>query len=122
MGARSNRHRRAANTFRAGRAASRLKTIRAVRAELEAREGLAGFPLEFHASPNTIHEVLEDLGFEALRPISLECGGRANGSRFQGFVTRWKGSAVEADRRNVSAWLEQHASVLDFDLGQLVRY
>jgi hypothetical protein len=97
-------------------------TGRAIREELEAREGPSGFPLQFHACPNTLHQVLDELGFEALQSVSLECGGRVNQGHFQGFVTRWKGTAVEDDRRSVSAWLKRHASVVDFDLGQLVRY
>ena len=124
MGARSRsgRQRHAAYTFRASRAAARVSATRTVRDELEAREAPAGFPIEFRASPNTLHEVLEDLGFDALRPASLECGGRVNGSRFRGFVTRWRGSATEADRRRMSEWLEKHGCVLEFDLGKLVLY
>jgi hypothetical protein len=124
MGARSRsgRRRYAPYTFRAARAAARESATRTVRDELEARESPTGFPLEFQASPNTLHEVLEQLGFDALRPSSLECGGRANGSRFRGFVTRWRGSATEVDRRFMSEWLEKHGEVLEFDLGKLVRY
>jgi len=124
MGARSRsgRQRYVPYTFRATRAAARVSATRTVRDELEAREAPAGFPLEFQASPNTLHDVLEELGFDALRPASLECGGGANGSRFRGFVTRWRGSATEADRRLMSEWLEKHANVVDFDLGKLVRY
>ena len=124
MGARSRprRHRLASDRFRAGRAAGRLTTDRAVCAELESRGGAAGFPLRVESRPNAMHEVLDDLGFEALQPLSLECGGGAKGSHFEGFVTRWKGSATETDRRDVSVWLERHRLVVDFDLGKLVRY
>jgi hypothetical protein len=124
MGARSRsgRQRYAPYTFRATRAATRESATRTVRDELEDRDSPTGFPLEFQASPNTLHEVLEQLGFDALRPTSLEFGGRAHGSRFRGFVTRWRGSATEADRRFMSEWLEQHGNVVEFDLGKLVRY
>jgi hypothetical protein len=124
MGARSRsgRQRYAAHAFRATRAAEGALVTRTVRDELAAREAPMGFPFELRASPNTLHEVLEELGFDALRPASLECGGRVNGSLFRGFVTRWRGSATEVDRRFVSEWLEQHGCVQEFDLGKLMRY
>jgi uncharacterized protein YggL (DUF469 family) len=64
---------------------------------------------------------LEALRYEILTPNSLECGGGFDGDRFQGFITRWKGSATEGDRREVSEWLRRRPEVTDCEVGKLVQ-
>ena len=84
-----------------------------------------GFSISFSVSPDatkrSIDLLLEDFLYEILTPNSLECGGGFGDSRFQGFVTQWKASAREADRRAVSEWLQRRAEVTEFDVGQLAQ-
>jgi uncharacterized protein YggL (DUF469 family) len=82
-----------------------------------------GFSLSFSVSTDaterSIRVMLDDFLFEVLTPRSLECGGGFAGNRFQGFVTQWKASASEADRREVSEWLRRRAEVAEFEVGHL---
>jgi len=84
-----------------------------------------GFSISFFVSPDaterSIRLMLDDFLFEVLTPRSLECGGGFGGSRFQGFVTQWKASASEADRREVSEWLRRRAEVAEFEVGHLAQ-
>jgi len=84
-----------------------------------------GFPLFFSISPDatnrSIRLTLEAFLYEVLTPNSLECGGGFDGHRFQGFVTQWKASTSEADRREVSEWLRRRAEVADFEVGSLAQ-
>ncbi len=84
-----------------------------------------GFSVSFSVSPDaterSIRLMLDDFLFEVLTPHSLECGGGFGGDRFQGFVTQWKASASEADRREVSEWLRRRAEVTEFEVGHLAQ-
>jgi uncharacterized protein YggL (DUF469 family) len=84
-----------------------------------------GFSVSFSVSPQaeerSISSMLEDFLYEVLAPNSLECGGGFGGNRFQGFVTQWKASASEADRREVSEWLKRRAEVTEFEIGHLAQ-
>jgi uncharacterized protein YggL (DUF469 family) len=84
-----------------------------------------GFSVSFSVSSDTpersIRRMLDDFLHEVLTPHSLECGGGFGGSRFQGFVTQWKASASEADRRAVSEWLRCRAEVVEFEVGHLAQ-
>jgi uncharacterized protein YggL (DUF469 family) len=83
-----------------------------------------GFPVSFlvssDAGDSPMSPVLEAFRYEVLAPNSLECGGGCDGDRFQGFVTRWEGSASEADRREVSDWFRLRAEIVEYDVGRLV--
>ncbi len=83
-----------------------------------------GFPVSFLVSSDagdpSMSPVLEDFRYEILAPNSLECGGGCDGNRFQGFVTRWEGSASEADRREVSDWFRLRPEIAEYDVGKLV--
>jgi uncharacterized protein YggL (DUF469 family) len=85
----------------------------------------SGFPISFSVSTAAVDSstspVFEALVYEVLTPNSLECGGGLDGGRFQGFVTRWKGSADEVDRREVSEWLRRRPEVDDYEVGNLVQ-
>jgi uncharacterized protein YggL (DUF469 family) len=82
-----------------------------------------GFPVSFSfssdATQRSIRLTLDAFLYEVLTPNSLECGGGFAGLRFRGFVTQWKASASEADRREVSEWLRRRAEVADFEVGNL---
>ena len=65
-------------------------------------------------------EVLDAFHFEALEPVSLTCAGALHAEGFQGFVTRWKGSATEQDRRAISAWLASRPEVAERFVGKLM--
>lgn len=82
-----------------------------------------GFSVSFRVSSDltegTVKAMLEDFLYEVLAPNSLECGGGFSENRFQGFVTQWKASAGEGDRREVSEWLMRRSEVADFEVGQL---
>ena len=84
-----------------------------------------GFSVFFSVSPDaterSIRLMLDDCLYEVLTPHSLECGGGNGGNRFQGFVTQWKASASEADRREVSEWLRRRAEVTEFEVGHLAQ-
>jgi uncharacterized protein YggL (DUF469 family) len=84
-----------------------------------------GFSVSFCVSPDaterSIHVMLEDFLYEVLTPNSLECGGGFSENRFQGFVTQWKASASEGDRREVSEWLTRRSEVTEFEVGQLAQ-
>ena len=84
-----------------------------------------GFSVSFSVSPDaterSIRLMLDDFLYEVLTPRSLECGGGFGGNRFQGFVTQWKASASEADRREVSEWLRRRAEVTEFEVGHLAQ-
>jgi len=84
-----------------------------------------GFSVSFSVSPDatdrSIRLMLDDFLYEVLTPRSLECGGGFGGHRFQGFVTQWKASASEADRREVSEWLRRRAEVTEFEVGRLAQ-
>jgi uncharacterized protein YggL (DUF469 family) len=84
-----------------------------------------GFSVSFSVSPDatkgSISSMLEDFLYEILTPNSLECGGGFGGGRFQGFVTKWKASASEADRREVSEWLKRRVEVDEFEVGHLAQ-
>ena len=84
-----------------------------------------GFSVSFTVSPDaTKHSIsllLEDFLYEILTPNSLECGGGFCDDRFQGFITQWKASANEADRREVSEWLQRRAEVAEFEVGHLAQ-
>ena len=83
-----------------------------------------GFPVSFRVSSDaeasSISLVMEAFRYEMLAPHSLECGGKCDGNRFRGFVTRWEGSANEGDRREVSGWLRLRAEVAEYEVGKLV--
>jgi len=82
-----------------------------------------GFTISLRVSPDSdksqLETVVEELVSEVLVPVSLECGGGTQGYGFEGFVTRWKGSATEDDRRSVSRWLAARPEVEHFELGPL---
>ena len=84
-----------------------------------------GFSVSFSVSPDategSIRLMLDDFLYEVLTPHSLECGGGFGGNRFQGFVTQWKASATEAERREVSEWLRRRAEITEFEVGQLAQ-
>jgi uncharacterized protein YggL (DUF469 family) len=84
-----------------------------------------GFSVSFSVSPDatrrSIRLMLDDFLYEVLTPHSLECGGGFGGNRFQGFVTQWKASASEADRREISEWLRSRAEVTEFEVGPLAQ-
>jgi uncharacterized protein YggL (DUF469 family) len=84
-----------------------------------------GFSISFSVSPEatdlSISLMLEDFLYEVLTPNSLECGGGFGGHRFHGFVTQWKASASEADRREVSEWLRRRAEITEFEVGHLAQ-
>jgi uncharacterized protein YggL (DUF469 family) len=84
-----------------------------------------GFSVSFSVSPDvtqgSISSMLDDFLYEILTPNSLECGGGFGGDRFQGFVTKWKASASEADRRGVSEWLKRRGEVNEFEVGRLAQ-
>jgi uncharacterized protein YggL (DUF469 family) len=84
-----------------------------------------GFPVSFSfsadATGRSIRLTLDAFLYEVLTPNSLECGGGFDGRRFRGFVTQWKASADEADRREVSDWLKRRAEVADFEVGALAK-
>jgi uncharacterized protein YggL (DUF469 family) len=84
-----------------------------------------GFPVSFSVSPDatgrSIRLTLEAFLYEVLTPNSLECGGGFDGRRFRGFVTQWKASASEADRREVADWLRRRGEVADFEVGGLAQ-
>jgi uncharacterized protein YggL (DUF469 family) len=102
--------------------------MRRARKTVETDEALdfrqLGFPVSFlvssDAEDSAINLVLEAFRYEMLAPLSLECGGKCDGNRFQGFVTRWEGSASERDRREVSSWLELRAEIAEYEVGKLV--
>ena len=73
------------------------------------------------ADPATVEKLLETFQYEALVPVSLECGGSTatSGARFEGFVTRWKGSTDEEDRRRLRSWLEARPEVARVEVGEL---
>jgi uncharacterized protein YggL (DUF469 family) len=83
-----------------------------------------GFPVRigFVAGTDRVGagEMLDAFHFEALEPVSLVCAGALHGEGFQGFVTRWKGSATEQDRRAISAWLASRSEVADRFVGKLM--
>jgi uncharacterized protein YggL (DUF469 family) len=83
-----------------------------------------GFPVSFLVSTNaedsSIDLVLEAFRHEVLAPNSLECGGGCDRNRFQGFVTRWEGSAGEGDRREVSDWFRLRPEITEYEVGKLV--
>jgi uncharacterized protein YggL (DUF469 family) len=83
-----------------------------------------GFPVSFLVSSDAevspFRLVLEAFRYEVLAPNSLECGGGCDRNRFQGFVTRWEGSASEGDRREVSDWLRRRPEITEYDVGKLV--
>jgi uncharacterized protein YggL (DUF469 family) len=79
------------------------------------------FTLSEEATQHSIRLMLDDFLYEVLTPHSLECGGGVGGNRFQGFVTQWKASASEADRREVSEWLRRRAEVREFEVGPLAQ-
>lgn len=64
--------------------------------------------------------VLDELVRDLLSPTALECGGGIQGTRFEGFVTRWKGSTGEDDRRALARWLDARPEVVEYHLGPLV--
>jgi uncharacterized protein YggL (DUF469 family) len=82
-----------------------------------------GFPVSISfssgATARSIRLALDAFFHEVLTPNSLECGGGCAGRRFRGFVTQWKASASEADRREVSEWLRRRTDVADFEVGNL---
>jgi uncharacterized protein YggL (DUF469 family) len=84
-----------------------------------------GFSVSFSVSPEaterSIRLMLDDFLFEVLTPHSLECGGGFGEGRFQGFVTQWKASASEADRRAVSEWLGRRVEIAEFEVGHLAQ-
>jgi len=84
-----------------------------------------GFSVSFSVAPDaterSIRLMLDDFLYEVLTPHSLECGGGFAGSHFHGFVTQWKSSASEADRREISEWLRRRAEVTEFEVGQLAQ-
>jgi uncharacterized protein YggL (DUF469 family) len=84
-----------------------------------------GFSVSFSvsagATDRSIRLMLDDFLYEVLTPHSLECGGGFGGNRFQGFITQWKASASEADRREVSEWLRRRAEVTEFEVGHLAQ-
>ena len=83
-----------------------------------------GFPVSFlvssDAEESSISLVLQAFRHEVLVPNSLECGGGCDHDRFQGFVTRWEGSASEGDRREVSDWFRLRPEITEYDVGKLV--
>jgi uncharacterized protein YggL (DUF469 family) len=97
---------------------------RHVRDERQSGFEQMGFPLRFvftrGTSPATLGAVLDAFQFEALDPVSLVCAGAVHAETFQGFVTRWKGSATEEDRRSLSAWLASRPEVAEHEVGRLM--
>jgi uncharacterized protein YggL (DUF469 family) len=79
------------------------------------------FSISRDASRRSIRLLLEDFLYDVLTPNSLECGGGFGDNRFQGFITQWKASASEADRREVAEWLQRRAEVTEFEVGQLAQ-
>jgi uncharacterized protein YggL (DUF469 family) len=100
----------------------RSRKTRETAAALDFRQ--LGFPVSFlvstDAEDSSIGPVLEAFRHEVLAPNSLECGGGCDRNRFQGFVTRWEGSASERDRREVSSWFRLRPEIIEYDVGKLV--
>lgn len=103
--------------------------MRRARRSHESHEGVElrqqGFPVSFalggDGPESGVARVLDDLLHDFLTPNSLECGGGFHRGRFQGFVTRWKGSATEADRRGLADWLRARAEVGAFEVGEMAQ-
>lgn len=81
----------------------------------------AGFSLSIEFACDVAEAVLEELHYEVLAPTSLECAGGRRRRAFRGFVTRWRGSATEEDRRAIAKWLSAKRDVKSHEVGALTR-